>query len=62
MEVLMSIKRLIQSQAGATQIEYAFIAILVSIAAIAFISVIGDDVQMPFVDAESGLQSGISTK
>ena len=50
-------KRFLASESGATAIEYAFIALLISIAAVAVIMSIGEDVEGKFQDTADSFPS-----
>jgi|tagenome__1003787_1003787.scaffolds.fasta_scaffold20479000_2 pilus assembly protein Flp/PilA len=45
-----------KDEAGATSIEYAFIAILISVVIVGAITTIGTNLQQPFATAADGLK------
>ena len=51
--------RLLREEDGATMIEYAILASLISIAAIAVLLFVGDDVQALFQSAEDAMSSNM---
>jgi len=51
-------ERLLNDESGATAIEYGLIAALISIAAIALMSQLGDQLKSTFQEVKDGLEKG----
>ena len=50
--------RFIACRSGATAVEYSLIAALIALAIVSAVASVGEQVQVPFRDAEAGLRLG----